>query len=793
MKLKQFVFLISGLLLSANAMAQQLTQTVRGKVLENETLQPIVSASVMITTAPEIAAVNSDSSGQFRFSNVPAGRHMVKITAPGYKDVYLSDILVNSAKEVVLNVFMEAEVVVMKQATVTARRNNPAATNNDLITVSGRNFTIDQTNRYAGSLGDPSRMAANFAGVSSVGSQRNDIIIRGNSPMGLLWRLEGADIPNPNHYASQGATGGPVSILNNNTLANSDFITSAFPAEYGNATSGVFDLKMRNGNDHKREWLGQIGFNGFEFGAEGPFAKKNGGSYIINYRYSTLAFMSTLGYKLTYGGVPYYQDLSFKVNLPNTRSGEWSLVGIGGKSHIGILDKNKDTTDMSYGSSYANNIYNGSNMGVLILSNIYKFSKKGYLKTILNVNAQKRFTQVDSVDVNEATRWKYAEEAINTRIQLHSFVNYKISSRLSTKTGYFLNEFGSNLHDSFRDGEVIRTLRNYEGNNFLAQAYSQFKYQPARSLVITPGLYYQYWAANGQSSLEPRLGAKWNAARKLSLFGGLGMHSNIQPLEIYHAKFWDTVTNKYRIPNENVGFTKARHYAIGFEILPLSNFRFRFEAYYQDLYNVPVETNAAKNFSLLNWGADFGGLPTVDTLLNKGKGRNKGIEFTLEKFFANNYYFLVTTSIFKSEYKTTNNQWRSTAWDGNYILNALAGYDLKPGKNKNSIITFNIKGSIAGGRRYTPIDVTETMKSSTLVVYDFKHAYEKQFDDYFRLDLRIGYKLNGKRVTQEWAVDLQNLTNHKNPLTMSWDLKAKKTKIEYQQGFYPMVTYRIYF
>jgi hypothetical protein len=159
---------------------------------------------------------------------------------------------------------------------------------NEMAVVSARSFTIDETERYAGSLGDPSRMAANFAGVTSVSDQRNDIVIRGNSPLGLLWRLEGLEIPNPNHFGSIGTTGGPISMLNINHLTNSDFYTGAFPAEYGNALAGAFDIRMRNGNNQKHEFMGQMGFNGFELGAEGPFSSNSQASYMANFRYSTL-------------------------------------------------------------------------------------------------------------------------------------------------------------------------------------------------------------------------------------------------------------------------------------------------------------------------------------------------------------------------------------------------------------------------------------------------------------------------------------------------------------------------
>lgn len=186
--------------------------------------------------------------------------------------------------------------------------------------MSARQLSTDEAFRYAGTRSDPSRMAQNFAGVSGTNDGRNDIIIRGNSPVGVLWRMDGIDIPNPNHFSTLGATGGPVSILNINTLKNSDFLTSAFPAQYGNALAGVFDLKLRNGNNEKNEFIGQLGFNGFEFGAEGPLNKNSKASYLVNYRYSMVAALQSIGLNFGTGSAtPYYQNSTFKINIPTKK------------------------------------------------------------------------------------------------------------------------------------------------------------------------------------------------------------------------------------------------------------------------------------------------------------------------------------------------------------------------------------------------------------------------------------------------------------------------------------------
>jgi hypothetical protein len=200
---------------------------------------------------------------------VPVGRVKLRVTSMGYEDLLLHEVTVTAGKEVVLNLGLTERLTKLDEVTVTyRRRDDQRVANNEMATVSARPFAPVEANRYAGSLGDPARMAQNFAGVGSANDTRNDIVVRGNSPASLLWRLEGVNLPNPNHFGAQGTTGGPVSLLNNNLLAKSDFLTGAFPAEYANALGSVFDLRLRQGNDERREFLGQVGFNGLEVGAE---------------------------------------------------------------------------------------------------------------------------------------------------------------------------------------------------------------------------------------------------------------------------------------------------------------------------------------------------------------------------------------------------------------------------------------------------------------------------------------------------------------------------------------------
>jgi hypothetical protein len=340
--MKPFLFCAFFTLISSTLFAQP-TQTVRGKVFDSETNFPLLGAKVEILTHDSIKKFRalSNEEGLFVISAVPVGKYQVEVKLATYETKMIT-VEVNSGKEAILNIPITERIIEQEEVTIVGRKKGEVI--NELAVISAQQFSVEETNRYPGSRMDPARMASNFAGVQGADDSRNDIVIRGNSPLGLLWRLEGADIPNPNHFSNQGANGGPVSILNNNTLANSDFLTGAFPAEYGNANAGVFDLKIRNGNNEKHEFIGQIGFNGLELLAEGPI--KNGqSSYLASYRYSTLSFFDAIGFKFGDSGIPFYQDATFKVSMPNTKTGNWSVWGIGGTSSTKLLDSDKTAED----------------------------------------------------------------------------------------------------------------------------------------------------------------------------------------------------------------------------------------------------------------------------------------------------------------------------------------------------------------------------------------------------------------------------------------------------------------
>jgi len=763
-------------------------QNVRGVVKDKVSKSPLVGANIIVVNSNPILGAVCNELGEFKIENVPTGRETFKISYMGYNSTFLNNILISSGKELILDIELEEKVFEAKEVEISANRGNDKALN-EMATVSARSFTIEQTNRFAGSLGDPSRMVSNFAGVAAPSDQRNDIVIRGNSPMGVLWRLDGIDIPNPNHFGALGTTGGPVSMLNNNLLSKSDFFTGAFPAEFGNALSGAFDLRMRAGNNKKREFVGQVGFNGFELGAEGPFSKASNASYLLNYRYSTLGVFSALGIDFGPGSsIPQYQDLSFKLNFPGIKYGKFSFFGIIGKSFIQLYDSKKDSNEWSYGLSGTDTDF-GTDMGVLGLSNTYFINDKTRIVNSIAVSTAGNTVKIDSlskVNTDISYPWLRRQQRESKLTYSCTFIP-KISARNNASIGVVYDVFNIQLLDSVLDGTKFRTFFDQNETIGLLRSFINWQHKFSNELSFYLGGHFQYFAYNKTYSIEPRFGTKWEFKPNQSLSFGFGNHSQLQPKLTYF--YLSTLSDGTQIQsNKMLDFSRSYHYVLGYDNLISANFRFKSELYFQNLYNIPVTRNQPE-FSILNYG-DYFAFPLVDSLTNTGTGRNYGIEFTLEKFLNKGYYFLITTSFFQSKYIGYDGIERNTAFNNNYVANALIGYEFKTGKRSSLMLDF--KSVLSGGKRYIPIILDESIAKGETVL-DWGNSFTKKYPDYVRIDLRMSFRLNSKKANQEWAIEIRNLTNYKNLFMETFDVQSGKIKTEYQQGFFPMMLYRVQF
>ncbi len=766
------------------------SQTVRGRIIDEASKSPVIGATVVLVRSESpILGSSADVDGNFKISGVPLGRQTFQVKAMGYEARILANVVITAGKEVVLDIVLTEAVVQSAEVEITAKRSeNKLVTNNEMALISGRSFNVDDTKRYAGALGDPARMAANFAGVIAGNDSRNDIVVRGNSPGGMLWQLEGLNIPNPNHFGALTSTGGPVSILNNNNIAKSDFLTSAFPAQYGNGLAGVFDLKLRNGNNEKREYLGQVGFNGFELGAEGPFSKTDPkkGSFLVNYRYSTLGIFQKLGIQFGTGNaVPNYQDINFKINLPLSSKVTLSAFGMGGLSDINFDGNKEDTTGKNlYGNENENTRVDYAT-GIGGVSLDIQTSAKSNLKLTAGVSSTRENFEGDSISTE--TRKTFLRGQGTFKTQKFSFNGqyvYKINSRNSLNAGFYNDYYAFNLFnkDVFRGVQDVINV-NKDGSWYLGQAYVQWKHRFSNRFSITPGLHTQYTTQGEAFAIEPRIGARYNISETQSINIGYGLHNQMQSAYTYAVQ--TQTANGTVLTNKDLGFTRSQHLVLGTERLLTNNTTLKAEAYYQFIDKAPITMDSRPgSYSALNSGNSFAP-DNQDSLVNKGLGENYGIELTLERTFTKGFYYLLTASIFDSKYRGSDKVWRNTAFNTGYVFNALVGKEWKIGTSGQHILALNIKFSTIGGRYLTPLKF-EDSKQAERAIFDESKAFSQRQTEYLRADVKLAYRREYAKSTLEFAVDLQNVSNNQNVFNQQYNRRTNSIVTQYQQGFFPV-------
>jgi len=261
------------LLIHLSVFGQSSTQNIRGLVKDKQRNTALPGATILLEINQEKRATISDEKGEFILQNVPAGRYQLHISFIGYEPKVTESFLLQSTKESYLEIELTEGSITANEVVVTANKNafEPL---NELSAVSTRSFTAEETERIPAGINDPGRVVLSYPGVQiSADDNENQIVVRGNSPVGILWRLEGIDIPNPNHFAVIGSSGGGITVFSAQLLAKSDFNTGGFAAEYGNALSGAFDIHFRAGNEHKREHRIKVGLLGLDFSTEGPLKK----------------------------------------------------------------------------------------------------------------------------------------------------------------------------------------------------------------------------------------------------------------------------------------------------------------------------------------------------------------------------------------------------------------------------------------------------------------------------------------------------------------------------------------
>ncbi|MGK0366080.1 MAG: hypothetical protein ACI85O_003151 [Saprospiraceae bacterium] len=767
----------------------QTTQNIKGTVLDKDTRQPLLGATVEVMDLEVTKGTTTDIDGKFVIENVPTGRHDIQASYLGYDPTVIEGVALNSAKELFLDInLIESAVMLEGDIVVTAKKrgNEPL---NAAALVSTRSFSVEETQRYAASGNDPGRMAMSFPGVQPSRDSRSDIVVRGNSTVGLLWRLEGIDIPNPNHFARRGTSGGGITVFSTSLLGNSDFSTGAFPAEYGNAFSGVMDVKFRNGNKEQREYTFRAGLLGLDFSTEGPI-KKGRSSYLINYRYSTLGILNQLGIYLVGERTDNtFQDFSFVLNSSSKNNKHlFKLWGIGGLSRETFNTNGEPEEWETFSDREQYNFT--TDMGSVGLAHTWLIDDKSFLKTTIAGMGQRIDVQDDTVTLANIPTQINKEVFTNGRYSLATHYSRKINSQVTMKAGAFVSNL---MYDLKWDStsyvtNIDRQILDVQDNTLLLQPWVQLRYRPNARLSFNAGLHFMYLALNKTSSIEPRLSMRYEVADNQSISLAYGIHGKTVPLGTYYTLVEENgvVTQ----PNLNLDLIKAHHAILAHDIVFNQSWRLHTELYYQRLFNVPVSPDMNENYWLLN---DVQGYASRE-LVSEGTGRNIGIDMSVEKFFQSGTFFILSGSIFDSKYSPLDDSREfNTNYNSGTAATFIGGKEWQV-KEKGTL-QLGLKVLYNGGQPITPLLSSGDASNPRNAPLDESNPFSEKVQPYFRPDLRIAYRKDGEKTSWQLALDVQNVANIKNVdgLARRYDPDLNAWVDRIQSLLTPILSYQIDF
>jgi len=774
------VILLLGMLsfgTSTKLSAQEITQTINGKVFDEISNEALPFATVVVKDTDPINGTVSDANGNFVLENVKVGRQILSVSMVGYDTYEIKELLVSSGQLVDVNIGMHPSNTKLGEVVVRVNKSTPL---NSMTTVSSRQFTVEETQRYAGGMDDPGRLVTSFAGVANPSISSNGISVRGNNPDGLLWRIEGVEVPNPNHFANLTiAGGGLMTSISNQMMGNSDFYTGAFPAEYGNASSGVFDIKLREGNASKRQYAFEAGLLGVGAMAQGPFSKKSDATYLVNYRNSTMALLAPI--LPDDAGILKYQDLSFKTNFPTKKSGTFTLWGIGTIDGVNTNAADSSNWESNYDRD---NSETSMFMFATALSHKISLPNNAFLKTSVSYTGSGLDFVEERLDYNLKPHPQSNAQNYLSRFTIQTDYTKRFGERHSNKTGIRYNylSFDIDVEQSLSQGEAPVQISNQTGSSGFVQLYSQSKISLMPRLVLNAGVNVQYLSLNKNTSIEPRIGLKYNLNKKHSLGFAYGLHSRLEQLSVYF------VSDDGATPNKNLDFMKSAHYVFSYNAKLSDNLHLSIETYYQQLSNVPVAPNGY--ISTLN---NNNSLFFNEVLVSEGKGHNVGIDITLERFLNKGYYYMLTASLFDSKYSGADGIERNTRFNRNYVFNAMAGKEWT--LRKNNSLSANLRLNYLGGNRMEQIDTEASLQQKDVVYAETvgNLSFSEKFDDLPMWSFTLSYRKNKPKYSSVWSLQVLNSSGAEEFAYDYYNIKTDQIDTKYDGLVIPNISYKIEF
>ena len=759
--MKKYLVLIPLIFCLVSLKAQRVG-SVRGIIKDNVT-QAAVSNTTVNIVGTELSTICTEE-GEFEFNNVPVGRLELSISSVGFKTQLLKELLLSSNKTLVLDIFLETQTEDLSEVVVTAASPNLSGAKNSIQTI-----TVEQVMRFPASFFDPARLAFSFPGVANTNDQANGMSIRGNNPRGLQWRLEGMEIVNPNHLANAGtfsdqasSNAGGVNMISAQMLGNMNFLTGAFPAEYGNAISGVMDMRLRKGNNEEYEHTAQVGLLGIDLATEGPLNKKNGSSYLLNYRYSFTGLLALGG--LTFGGEDIrFQDLSLNLSFPNEKLGDFTLFGMGGLNSNEFAFEDEEGLGPQFEKDISTINYYGK-MGAAGVTHSKRINSSLLWKNAL-VFSGSRTSREQFVDPTSSFFSPYQNEINKTsKLSFSSIFTNRVSSNSDVKAGLYMTRTSDSL--SSLQSDLIQDV-----SSWIVQPFAQYNTSLGSKANLTVGLHYLNYTLNNTASLEPRanLGVALSPKSEMNL--SYGRHSQLFSPLLYAG-------------NEDLKPTLSDHYVLGYDLKLKKSASFSAELYYQSLSN-DLASSGLSHLSGVNL-TDYLNLD-IRSLNNDGKSRNYGIEFNYNKYLDNGFFALINTTLYKSEYMAEDGNYYESKYSGNHIVNLTLGKEWSISKDR--ILGVNTRIVWMGGFRSYQIDEQASVLQRR-TVFDYDSGLTDKRADYFRPDIRIYLKRSKAKLNRMWSIDIQNVANYKNESFDYYDAFQGKIITKYQLGLIPMLNYR---
>lgn len=776
-------------------------QTVRGTVTDAISGEKLIGATVKVVETGTGSVV--DLEGNFRIDIPQSGRYTLETSYVGYEPNVMKEVLVAGVKEVVIDIQLRENNTELTEVVVRPRVNKEATVNPAVLT-GGVMLSMEEASRFAGGYNDPARLVMSFAGISGE-ADGSGLSIHGNAPERMQYRIEGVEVFTPNHFNDTWNAGyGLVSALNSNVIGNSDFFTSTFNANYNNALSGVFDVKMRTGNNAKHENILQIGTVSEELTLEGPISRKSNSSYIVNYRYGFTSLVDKLNLIDTDGAHVDFQDFSAKLMFPTKRAGTFSIFGLGFYDTTWDERVKLEDTHSAYDASD-----NDAKLAQLLVGVSHKIhlGNKWTWRTTAAYNMQHLKNDIYYYGLERSAegfisqplayeeperKYLFSIQKVNEdRLLFNTELSKQVTDRWLIQLGgeyshRFFNLAYKSVDQLYAPVSTMHEYTKMKDDTGLANIFCQNLVRVSNYFSLSAGIAGNYFLLSKDFSVEPRASLKWDPDEKNSFSMGYGLHSMIEKLDAYFYRNADG-----NLANKDLGLTKAHHLHATYVHKLNSNLTLRMNAYYEYGFDTPVGIDGS-TYCVTNRYFFY----TDEALVSKGNTRNYGGDITLEHYMNRGFFGQTNFSLYKSQYRGVDKVWRNQLYDRGFMFKILGGKEWMIGKN---MLNVSVKYSIQGGLRYTPIDV-EQMRANIAAgiiddnpIYKDNEAFSQRFDPSGIVDLTISYKINRRHVSHTFAFEGLNILQTETPLYQRFDLGTLDVRTDKSGLSLPNIFYRLDF